>query len=110
MYTLRYKTHFDAAHHLEDYMGKCANVHGHRWEVEIEIKTKEKTLDMIVDFSTLKCIVDELDHTELNNVLNFNPTCENITKYLYDEILKQTGFKSTVTVWESPNSSITYHD
>ena len=112
MFKLNYKYHFDAAHHLENYDGKCSNLHGHRWEVEIEIFAKEKKSDMLVDFNVLKEVVDELDHKNLNEVLDFNPTCENITYYLWQQITKviDENYIATVQVWESPNASIKYED
>ncbi len=37
---LQYRFHFDAAHQLPNYSGKCANLHGHRWEVEVVVNEK----------------------------------------------------------------------
>ena len=59
MYKLRVKAAFDSAHFLSGYNGKCANIHGHRWTVEVEIKgdglqqTGEKK-GMLIDFGDLK--------------------------------------------------------
>ena len=113
MYNLSYKTHFDAAHKLEDYQGKCANIHGHRWDILFEISTPILNNGMVVDFTELKGLVDKLDHQCLNDILDFNPTAELIAQYLHDKV-KSCFFSSersadiSVTVWESPNSSIAY--
>jgi 6-pyruvoyltetrahydropterin/6-carboxytetrahydropterin synthase len=107
MYILNYKSHFDAAHHLIGYKGKCANIHGHRWNVEIEIVTHELKEDMVIDFNLLKEIVDELDHKDLNQIFTFNPTCEKIADYLLNRIKEECGDSVKVTLYESPNSSIT---
>ena len=108
MYTLKLTHHFDSSHYLKEYKGKCANVHGHRWVVNIEITTSNLKNDMIVDFSQLKNIIDILDHKSLNDVVIFNPTAENLSKYLFDKILEETGFHSKITLFESPEASITY--
>lgn len=108
MYILKLKHHFDACHNLKHYVGACSNLHGHRWDVEVTIKVSSLTDDMVVDFKTLKGIINELDHNYLNNLLDFNPTAENISKYLSDKIKEETGLKNSVTLWESPEASITY--
>ena len=110
MYVLKLKHHFDAAHRLIlDYDSPCQNDHGHRWEIEIEISARElNTNGMIVDFKYLKEIVNELDHKNLNEILPFNPTAENISHYLRTKIQKLNDKAGVVvTVWESPDASIT---
>lgn len=59
MYTLKVEHSFDSAHFLKNYDGKCSNIHGHRWRVEIEIfsdklKNEGQLNGMIVDFGDLK--------------------------------------------------------
>ena len=113
MYKLKLKHYFDAAHQLElDYKSKCQNLHGHRWEVEVVIKSD--TLDrngMIVDFKIIKEIINHLDHCVINDKVRFNPTAENLSRYIHNEILDKypnNDFRIEVTVWESPEASITY--
>lgn len=71
MFFIRLKTHFDSAHFLKNYVGKCSNIHGHRWYVEIEIKSEKlieegSKKDMVYDFTNVKeainKIVEEYDH------------------------------------------------
>ena len=109
-YKLRLRTHFDSAHKLElGYDSRCTNIHGHRWKVIIEIISGKLNKDgMIVDFKRLKEIVDKLDHRYLNDMFTFNPTAENISEYLYHKIKRETGFNAKVTIYESPDASITY--
>lgn len=114
MHILKLTTNFSAAHQLTNaYDKKCnASIHGHNWKVLIEITSSTLKNNMIIDFTRLKEIVNELDHKNLNAILDFEPTAELIAKYLHDKI--KLNFKNnknlsiTVTVWEADNSSITY--
>ena len=72
MYKLKTKASFDSAHFLKDYDGKCSNIHGHRWTVEIKVGAETLESDtqnrgMVVDFSNLKKdlkeIADHFDHS-----------------------------------------------
>lgn len=114
MYTLKLNTNFSAAHQLTNaYDKKCNDsIHGHNWKVLIEINSSTLKNNMVIDFTKLKEIVNQLDHKNLNEILNFEPTAELIAKYLHDEI--KLNFKHNknsnlaITVWEADNSSITY--
>ena len=113
MYVLEYVTHFDAAHHLPDHP-HCGGIHGHRWEVKIRIETQFLIKGFVMDFKKLSSLVNKLDHpgVELNEFVEY-PSCENISRYLYDQIkekITQPFFELKVTVKESPESSITYHE
>ena len=79
---------FEASHFLPDYLGPCGNMHGHRFELEVEVKATDTfTGDMIIDFKDLKKIVkeniiDRVDHTVLNKVFpHFSPTAENLVRH-----------------------------
>ena len=72
MYALKTQAHFDSAHFLHGYDGKCKNIHGHRWTVEAEItgETLQKDgfqRDMLIDFGDfkreLKNLADFYDHS-----------------------------------------------
>lgn len=108
-YVLRLKHHFESAHRLENYHGKCAEMHGHRWEVEVRIETESLENDMVADFDEIKKVIDKLDHVCLNDVLDFNPTAENLARHLKEKIDSETGLVSEVTLWESPDAAITYY-
>ena len=71
MYILKAEHSFDSAHFLSGYDGKCSNIHGHRWKVEVEVQSetlvKGGQLDgMVIDFGDLKkdvkAMVDSYDH------------------------------------------------
>ena len=116
MYRLKLNHHFDSAHNLLDYEGACANLHGHRWEVEIIILVphlRAENNNMVIDFKKLKGIINNLDHAYLNEKVDFNPTAENIVQYLHMMISMELSklykdFKLEVELWESPEASVKY--
>jgi len=126
MYELSVGTRFAAAHFIQDYSGPCSRLHGHTWSVEVAVKGD--ALDpkgMLIDFKdlkgTLKNIVRELDHQNLNELDAFqgsgehNPTAENLARYIYQrlkrELLLNEGAEiSVVRVWESPDAWASYQE
>ena len=118
MYTLRVKSHFDAAHYIRDYKGKCSRTHGHRWEVEVAYEGRRlDAKNILVDFKSVKDFLEHtldyfLDHYFLNEVLDEpNVTAEYLAKWLHDKLSEVTLLGAglvSVTVWESPECSITY--
>lgn len=79
------KVGIDAAHYLPNYSGKCANMHGHHWVVEVAVEGEVQDDGMILDFVELKrflqSIEEEFDHKLLNLIIT-NPTAENICIYI----------------------------
>ena len=120
MYEVSIKSHFSAAHHLTDYNGACAKLHGHNWETTVYIRgTKLDRLGILVDFREVKkCVnqaIAELDHAYLNKLPAFsamNPTSENIARYLFDRLCKKINGNryaiARVTVAETPGNKVTY--
>ena len=110
MYRLGIKSHFEAAHKLNDYNGKCANLHGHTWEVEVFITGDKLKNGMLVDFTLVKSdlqrVIKILDYSFLNDIKEIgNPTVENICRYIYENIkLPGNVNLEKVRVWESPES------
>ena len=86
--TLFTEEFFNAAHLLKNYNGKCSEIHGHSWKIEVWIRGEENQkndIGLLWDFNNLKKIVDQFDHKNLNNILPDNPTVENITGFIYKQ-------------------------
>lgn len=139
MYLLKVEHSFDSAHFLADYKGKCKNIHGHRWEVHVEVQATELMEDgefrgMVTDFSDLKKdvreILDYYDHAliieegtmgeETLKCLNregfkiislrFRTTAENFAFFFFNKI-KDKGYNvKRVTVYETPTNSAIYEE
>lgn len=117
MYCVKVEGHFSSAHSLRGYKGKCEDLHGHNWKVEVRARSQDLGPGgMVVDFKILKArlnaLLETLDHTYLNRIPYFkkvNPTSENIAKYLFDKLEVSIPALDAVTVWESENSSATYY-
>jgi 6-pyruvoyltetrahydropterin/6-carboxytetrahydropterin synthase len=113
---------FAAGHALRNYKGKCENIHGHNWRVQVVIEGEQ--LDgtgLLVDFIDVKdlmgSVIARLDHQFLNEVAPFdvtNPSAENIAEYFYQEM--RAGLAATpvpvrireVKIWETDIQSATY--
>ena len=120
MYEVSVKQHFDAAHYLRGYQGKCEALHGHRYQVVAKVKVSQvDEIGLACDFSVLKQhladILSRFDHICLNDVPpfdNMNPSSENIASTIYNELeprLDGTHVSlSCVEVWESPDSWAAY--
>ncbi len=120
MYEISVESHFDAAHFLRGYQGKCEALHGHRYQVVARVSApKLDNIGLAYDFTELKHHLNEIlsrfDHTCLNDVPPFdkiNPSSENIATTIYNELKpKLTGAPvsiTTIEVWESPHTWVTY--
>ncbi len=119
MYRVSVEGHFDAAHYLRDYHGKCENVHGHRFKVVVTVKSIElNDIGLAYDFTDLKKhlaeVLARLDHTCINDVPPFdkiNASSENMAITIYQELkgsFPDGVLLENVQVWESPESYVTY--
>ena len=121
--------HFDMAHRLTFHKGKCRNLHGHTYKLEIIMSGKVDKNGIIIDFGDLKNIVnkniiDKLDHSTaiykndsllLDNfpkVLKYNifeqeTTAENLSKWIFDKLTNLLEIEQ-VRLWETPKNQVTY--
>lgn len=89
MYYISKRMEIAGAHNLTlDYESKCQNLHGHNWIVTVYCKTKELNKNgMVIDFKEIKKLVhDKLDHQYINNIVDFNPSAENIAKWICEQV------------------------
>jgi 6-pyruvoyltetrahydropterin/6-carboxytetrahydropterin synthase len=128
MYSLKVEGSFSSAHNLRGYKGKCEDLHGHNWLVEICVKSQKlDNIGMVQDFKCLKkklnAVLEKMDHKYLNNIPYFsaaggsasggkkiNPTSENIAEYIYNGLKAGIPLLKSVTVWENSTSSATYEE
>jgi len=121
MYEVFVQTHFSAAHYLRNYPGQCEHLHGHNWNVIAVVRAKElNEIDVGIDFRDLKKalakVLDELDHTNLNDHPDFqerNPSSELLAKYIYEkfkgELAQFEGVEvARITVGETPQTGVSY--
>lgn len=133
MYRVAREIHFSYGHRLVDYVGKCANLHGHNARVLIEISSEKLNhLGMVVDFYEIKKVIGQwidktLDHKTILCekdplvkvlqdagegiiVIKENPTAEALAKMIFDEARRERLPVSRVTLWETENSCAIYHE
>lgn len=119
-YEIKIITDFSAAHHLRDFRGKCENLHGHNWKIEIVLRgTELNDIGVLVDFGEVKqatrALLSEVDHHYLNEIPFFadrNPSSENIARYLFERLAEKFDNDKLrlyrVSAWESDDACATF--
>ncbi len=109
MYTVIKRLEVSAAHSLRlSYPSKCQQLHGHNWIITIYCRARELNADgMVTDFTRIKeQVMGQLDHRNLNDVLPFNPTAENIARW----VCRQVEHCYRVEVQESEGNMAIYEE
>lgn len=115
--------HFSSAHQLRHYHGKCEQLHGHNFRVEVQVQGRrlDPKLGIIMDFNDLKTLLKqvlaELDHCNLNETPAFesaNPSSENLARHVFHRLQARLDNPEirvhAVSVAEGPNSSAAYFE
>ena len=124
MYDLKVLSSFSSAHALRGYNGKCENIHGHNWHVELVVSSDAlNEIGLVIDFKLLKKYLNEvmetLDHKFINETEFFkevNPSAENIARYIYEEFEKKMKVNKIfniavkrVDIYETDSSMASYY-
>lgn len=111
---------FSASHQLRNYGGKCENMHGHNFGVEVVVEGDrlDDRVEYLVDFKELKkrtkAVLEKLDHKHINEVPPFteiNPSSENLAMFIYHELkghMPENVTLAEVSVSEKDSSKATY--
>lgn len=121
MYEVMIQEEFSAAHALRGYRGKCENLHGHNWKVEVYVRGAQlDEIGMLVDFKDLKeatrGVMRYLDHLNLNELKPFdnelNPSSEHLAGFILHKVAERINSDRVkvykVRVWETPSTCATY--
>ena len=120
MFLLNVKAHYDAAHFLRNYRGKCEKLHGHRYVVEAGLTFDDVGPGgMAYDFGDakrhLRAIAGRLDHGCINEIEPFTeiePSAENQARWIFEQmrelLAERAGHLAYVRVWETPNQYAQY--
>ncbi|MDQ3755947.1 MAG: 6-carboxytetrahydropterin synthase QueD, partial [Acidobacteriota bacterium] len=121
MFEVMIERNFSSAHQLRGYKGKCENLHGHNYKIEIFARGRELNhIGLLVDFVELKAAADEvvqyLDHRNINELPPFdeelNPSAENLARYILERVASRVGDERVqiykVRCYETPTSVATY--
>lgn len=123
MFIVSVQAHYDSAHFLRNYHGKCERMHGHRYVVELALTSEELdqagiAYDFVIVKKHLRDLAERLDHENLNELPPFTelePSAENQARYFHDEmkrLLPPTMAKAIlyVKVWETPTQFALYSE
>ncbi|OOH85744.1 6-carboxytetrahydropterin synthase QueD [Pasteurellaceae bacterium 15-036681] len=138
MFKIAKEFSFDMAHMLDGHDGKCKNLHGHTYTLQVEISGElyqnGPKNGMVMDYSDLKSIVkehilDKMDHafiydltsekerkvaSLLNDLdsktfgISARTTAEQMAKYIFDTLTEVGLPVSLVRLWETPTSYCEY--
>lgn len=138
MFKIAKEFSFDMAHMLDGHDGKCQNLHGHTYKLQVEV-TGNLHLDgakrgMVMDYSDLKALVkqhilDPMDHAFIYDLqsdketkvaqllmdldskvygIPSRTTAEEMAKYMFEKLANVGLPVSLIRLWETPTSYCEY--
>ena len=123
MFVVTVQAHYDSAHFLRNYKGKCERLHGHRYVVELALARDELNeagiaFDFVDVKKNLRAVADRLDHENLNDLPPFTelePSAENQARYFYEEMKRLLPTEMAeailyVRIWETPTQWAQYSE
>src|SRR5690606_13218065 len=123
MYVVSVQAHYDSAHYLRNYRGKCERLHGHRYVVEVALVREELddsglAFDFVEIKQHLRDLAEYLHHENINEIppfTDFEPTAENQARYFFDELKRRLPEPMRdailyVRVWETPTQWAQYSE
>ena len=123
MYVVTVQSHYDSAHYLRNYKGKCENLHGHRYVVEVALGTEQLddgglAFDFVEVKKHLRELTEHLDHQNLNDLFPFTeiePSAENQARYIHDQLKERLPERMAAAllyarVWETPTQWAQYSE
>ena len=123
MFVVTVQAHYDSAHFLRNYKGKCERLHGHRYVVELALASSQLNeagiaFDFVDVKKNLRAVADRLDHENLNELPPFTelePSAENQARYFYEEMKRLLPGEMAeailyVRVWETPTQWAQYSE
>lgn len=123
MYVVSVQAHYDSAHYLRHYQGKCERLHGHHYVIEVALAADElNQAGIAYDFvdvkRALRELADGLDHENLNDLEPFKelePSAENQARWFYEELKRRlpSGMAEALVytkVWETPTQWAQYSE
>ncbi len=123
MFVVSVQAHYDSAHFLRNYHGKCERMHGHRYVVELALHSEVLdqagiAFDFVIVKKHLRDLAERLDHENLNELPPFDevePSAENQARYFFDEMKRllppaMGAAMLYVKVWETPTQFALYSE
>jgi 6-pyruvoyltetrahydropterin/6-carboxytetrahydropterin synthase len=123
MFVVNVEAHYDSAHFLRKYKGKCERMHGHHYVVQVALQSETlNEAGLAFDFVEIKRhlrdLADHLDHENLNELPPFTeiePSAENQAKYFYEELKRRLSPVMAealvyARVWETPTQWAQYSE
>ncbi len=101
---------FEAAHRLPWHPGKCRDLHGHSYRLEVTVEGPVGEQGIVIDFADVKEmvqreVVDRFDHRYLNDLVD-NPTAELLASEIWKSLEAAGLSVCRIRLWETSDCSV----